>query len=158
MTLIDIFPTILEILEISNNNSFEGKSLTHLFEKNDGSDLIAFSEGTRGFPMKSIRTGTHKYIHWIKDAEHEKHMVTQGQNPKQDRIMTRELYDLINDPKELRNIVNEEKALVSDLRKEVEYFMKHNKEVFSKSGKKLKKELKIDEETKQRLRALGYIQ
>ena len=155
--LIDIFPTILDILDIPNSESIKGKSLTYLFKQNNTDNLVAFSEGTRGYPMKSIRTGTHKYIYWLEGEELKKSVSFHKQRPPK-RSKAGELYDLINDPQELKNIVIKEKQLALDFKKDIDSFIKYNKEFFNNSGKELKKELKIDEETKQRLRALGYIQ
>ena len=85
-------------------------------------------------------------------------MVAQEQNPKNERMKTGELYDLINDSKELRNIANKEEKLVSDLRQEIGHFIKHNQEIFRKSRQSIKRELKIGKVTRERLKVLGYIQ
>jgi len=109
---IDILPTILDLLSISKDPSYnpiQGESLLPLF--NGSSDSrIAFSQSGNPLnderpPQKpnvwAIRTDKWKYIKNIHDG-------------------SEELYDLINDPKEEKNLVEKETQILNELRNEME--------------------------------------
>jgi arylsulfatase A-like enzyme len=126
---IDITPTILDILNIQFNETIDGESMIPLiFEPKRDSE--AFSETDK---FKSIRTNEWKYIHNFDNN-------------------SGELYNLKKDPKELKNVINEEPEIAEKLRKKLFKWMA---EAVNKSVEPEKAE--IDEETKERLRSLGYL-
>ena len=109
---IDILPTILDFFKIPCDTSYnfiEGKSLLSLF--NGSSDSrIAFSQS--GNPLNNerppekpnvwaIRTDDWKYIKNIHDG-------------------SEELYNLIDDPREEKNLIHKEGQIANELRKELE--------------------------------------
>ncbi len=109
---IDFMPTILEMLDIPINTSFEkldGKSLMPLIKGQNMSEEFAFSE--TGNPLndkeppkipntKSIRNSKWKLIH----------------NEHND---TKELYDLENDPSEENNLIGKNFEIEKELSKEL---------------------------------------
>ena len=109
---IDFMPTILEMLDIPINTSFEkldGKSLMPIINGQNISEEFAFSE--TGNPLnekappktpntKSIRNSKWKLIH----NEHDN---------------TKELYDLQNDPSEENNLIGKNFEIEKELSKEL---------------------------------------
>lgn len=135
--LIDIMPTILDLLGLKKPKETQGSSLTGLINgKHRPQDLSAYSESNYAHyhfnwsELKSWRTPEWKYI---KSTEPE-------------------LYDLKNDPHELTNLAKEKPDVVVKLDRELEAFLKK-----TTSAKKEKK-AKVDEETKEKLMSLGYVQ
>lgn len=129
--LIDILPTILHILHIrwNKNKQIEGVSFLPLVLRNyKFPELYAFSVFGN---QKSIRTCEWKLISSDKGYE---------------------LYNLRKDPKELTNLVNTEKEQFEFLKAKLEEWMNRPKPEI----KPLKKPL--DEETKEKLKSLGYLQ
>ena len=109
---IDFMPTILDMLNIPINTSFEkldGKSLMPIINGQNVSEEFAFSE--TGNPLnenappkapntKSIRSSKWKLIH----NEHDN---------------TRELYDLKNDPNEENNLIGKNSEIEKEFSKEL---------------------------------------
>jgi arylsulfatase A-like enzyme len=97
---IDIMPTILDILGIKINHSVDGVSLLPLI-KGANISLEAYSQ--TGL-IRSIRTNEWKYIHNF------------GNN-------SGELYNLKKDPKETKNVVNEEPEIAENLKLKLSRWM-----------------------------------
>jgi len=144
--LIDIAPTVCDILKIKKPKSFEGKSLLHLVEREDISFGYSFSEhqenqgdlstGDWIYTKISIRSVEWKMIYYVDK---------QGGKEYQ-------LYNLKNDPQELNNLADIEKGQFKLMKAELEEWMSRAKENISSLIKPL------DEETKEELRSLGYLQ
>jgi len=129
--LLDIMPTILRILHIRLNWKIEGFNLLPLiFKENKTPELYAFSEYDE---MQSIRTPEWKLIYHSRDKRYE-------------------LYDLINDPKELSNLVVIEKKQFKFLKAKLESWMHRLKPNIKPSSRPL------DGTTKAKLKSLGYVQ
>jgi arylsulfatase A-like enzyme len=133
---IDIFPTVLDILKIDIPTFCQGESLVPVLEGKKVKQLEeSYSETyypltSYGWSeLKSIRTDKWKYIH----------------APEQ------ELYDLVNDPKEKRNVIEENKKVARNLTKKLE-----NMEKRTSSGAKSKTR-ELTQQDEEKLRALGYV-
>jgi len=142
---IDISPTVLDLLGLKAEKSFSGQSLVPVITNPEkAADRPAFLERRKydtdrflGIDVTgenfALRYGNMKYI-WA---------------PTQAR---EELYDLTSDPGELANIVdNSHSDLVQDMRQRIRAW-KANQEV----GSKIKTQT-MDQDTRDKLRSLGYI-
>jgi len=135
---IDIMPTVLNMLGGRSPESVQGESMLPLIlGKQGGEVLSAYSETYwpryhYGWSeLKSLSKGQYKFI----DA------------PKP------ELYDILEDPGELSNLVNEKAALGHEMKRELEALIDRNSaEGIEDTGPK-----KIDNDSLVKLQALGYI-
>ena len=95
---IDILPTILELcnLKIPSDRKIDGQSLVPLINSKPFNDRHLFSYWTRRFPEKyinmSIQNDNYKLV---------------GNNDYNGKIKDFELYDLIADPLESKNVINQ---------------------------------------------------
>ena len=144
---IDVMPTIIDILNIRYKGMTEGKSLVPMIKdpKSSGErDFIFFEERyLMGKPiLLSLREGEYKYIFTkvFKDNIVVKSKIDQ-------------LFDLQKDPEELRNIANQRSEIVKRMKGKMDLLIKHMKETSLPSVK-----TRVDEKTKDQIRALGYIQ
>ncbi len=140
---VDIVPTILELLDIEEPPTLQGRSLVPFWERGTGSGEterddelpLRYAENlsqslTHGWgELRVILDGSLKYIH--------------GPRP--------ELFDLEADPDELTDLIDERPAEASRLRAALEDFIERN----AVAGVSTPEEL--DEETRERLEALGYL-
>lgn len=134
---IDILPTILDYAGIKPHPDIQGVSLRPLIEgKKEDLNLLAYTETLAPYyhfnwsPLEGIRYNGYFYVH----AEPE------------------ELYDLSADPRELNDLSQAEPKKLAQMRA---LYEAEKKKI--KNPKELKSELKVDSETEERLRALGYI-
>ena len=139
--LIDIKPTILNIVGIKQSEIYQGKDLISQITKEDslyqqkGSREEIFSEGRRG--LRCIITSTNwKLI-----------------SKKTKRKIELELYNLEQDPQEKHNVVNLYPEIAKNLQKRLTSRFKE----FEKQALKPAK-ASISAETRRRLKSLGYIQ
>jgi len=110
---VDIAPTALEVAGVPIGAHVQGRSLVPLLEGTAArwreSVLIEFYTYENPWPWlldmdyRAIRTDRYKYVHWI-------------QHPDEN-----ELYDLLADPYEKRNLIDEPqmKSVVAELRGEL---------------------------------------
>lgn len=139
---IDIAPTICDILKIKKPKTFEGKSLLLLVKGRNIFSLFAFSEeqdsngGSWSYSKFSIRTSEHKliYTYWSDGREEY------------------ELYNIKADPEELNDIVDIEKEQSEFLEAKLKKWMSRPRPNITSLS------MPLDEETKERLRSLGYLQ
>jgi len=135
---IDIMPTILNMIGGRSPESVQGESILPLIlGKQGGEAFSAYSETYwpryhYGWSeLKSLRKGQYKFI----DA------------PKP------ELYDILEDPGELNNLVNKKAALGHEMKRELEALIdRYSVEGIEEAGPK-----KIDNDSLVKLQALGYI-
>ena len=125
-SLIDIAPTILQSLAIPAPAQFQGRSLLKPGEEAVYGESMYARDHLGCSPLRSLRVGSYKYI----------------QAPKP------ELYDLVKDPAELRNLYDQEKALARSLQERLKSV--HN-------PKRQRGETSASPEVVARLRSLGYL-
>jgi arylsulfatase A-like enzyme/Flp pilus assembly protein TadD len=134
--LIDVFPTVLQILELPLPSQVQGKDLTPAWTGGGLSQLISLSETelphlNYGWAsLRAVRTEEHKFI--------------EAPEP--------EFYDLSTDPKEQRNLFKDSPSLAGQLRLRLDDEM----ERFSAEAPG-RAHRQADDETLRRLRALGYV-
>jgi len=136
---IDIMPTILDILKIGkyNRRKLEGRSfLPLILNRKKEQFTYAFSELSNVIKnriLKSVRTADWKLVYDLSKR-------------------TYELYNLKNDPGETNNLIETEKDMFKLLKKKLEEWQARPRPRLIKAAKPL------NEETKKRLRNLGYLQ
>jgi len=132
---IDIAPTILDLLGVKPPLSFQGASLVPMMNGKKDTNRVAYSESLYAelhygwSSLKSITTQQYKYI----------------EAPKP------ELYDRIQDPGETRNLFQEKPNYAKVLREQLLLIISKYTNVDAQGPQKM------DPETEERLRALGYI-
>ena len=144
--LIDTMPTILDILGVPVAGAGHASSLLPLMLGEEAGDLPAWSvldeNPKRGRPQQfAIRSGTHKLI-----------LTPAAGEDGEDRI---ELYDLAEDPKELRNLAAAEPERAAALLASVEEM---RAELAAGGHPTYRSKRPLPPPVKQRLRALGYLE
>lgn len=135
VSLIDLAPTILELLGLENVPQIQGKSLVGKMNGKEKFQRMAYSESMYAqlhygwSHLESITTDQYRYI----------------------RAPSAELYDRKKDQAETKNLIGEKPSIGKVLDSELS-------ELLSKySSANLAGPQKMDPETQERLRALGYI-
>jgi len=129
---IDIVPTILEILNIPQRKEMQGRSILPLM--NNREIEKDFKTYTWAHSSMSLRTKKWTYI-----MNHNR---------------PDELYDRINDPKEQNNVIEKRPLVAQKLKEELEDFI-----ALTSEGKpRVVEKVHIDEELKEQLKSLGYLQ
>ena len=136
---VDIFPTIVDLIGLSNPQKIDGQSLKLLIDGSDQAELPAYIESPptiSGSLKKVIGVRTSKYK-YLRSADNTKFFY--------------ELYDLENDPLEEKNIITQFPDIVEKMEKiltEIRHGNYDNKQKMSEE-----KKAKIRE----KLRKLGYV-
>lgn len=139
-SIMDIPPTILNWLNIKNPGTFQGRSLLPLMtgkiaDEVNESDRTVFSELNRfGKNLISLRVGKWKYINDLKNQEEE-------------------LYDLAVDPYEKANIIEKEPALHAEMKNRLSSWL-----ITTRKQKSKVKRVKLDQESLEKLKSLGYVE
>ena len=132
---VDIMPTILDILDIEIPAWLQGESLVPMAEKKRSEGFPSYAETyfpylSNGWsPLKAVRTERYKFI----------------KAPKP------ELYDLLDDPHELKNIVKEKARIAKEMGDRLEELER----MFSSEEASPKRTLSFEE--REKLRSLGYV-
>lgn len=131
--LIDIMPTTLDLTGIDVPAGIDGRSLIPLIKGNNWNESDAFSESyypnAMGWcPLFSLRTSKWKFV----------------QAPKP------ELYDLVNDPEERKNLYPDQKAISHQFSKRIQTLISDAASSQTEPGKE-------NLELAERLKSLGYI-
>ena len=131
----DVLPTVLDLLSLEARPDLEGVSLVPLISgQAQDLSLTGYGEATRflatfGLPtLRFVREENWKYIHKV--------------NP--------ELYDVVQDPGELKNLAAEQPEIVARLRSRLEALVR------AAPPKHADAQAQVDAETASRLIALGY--
>ena len=169
VSLVDIVPTILELLGLPPNPAAQGQSLAELILEGDEakSRPYHFSTGTgrRAYCTQSVQTDSHKLIMDFRrkpvvlDALFEMlglfWVPERFFNPYHYRSETIELYDLANDPFERKNIADQEPEMAAAL-SEVLWAWLDSTHYEGSHRQILAAE--IDPKIDEALRALGYVE
>jgi len=136
--LIDVMPTVLDVLGIPAGEDLQGSSLLPLLDERGpdapevlGTQAISEIAEDMSDPCVSIRTEGLKYLYF----------------PKDDRG---ELYDLQADPDEHHDVALERPEKAAELREEA-------RQIYSEGQERDVAEVSLDQETIDELRALGYV-
>jgi len=134
----DLYPTILEMAGAKYDPRFVcGRSLLPLVREGREVREEVFSEYYTYY--KSLRDSTHRYNYPCTPDRRE------------------QLFDIVRDPNETRDLVAAEPALTARYRTRVEEWMTEMKEMAAGLGV-ISRRVTIDEKTRTSLKALGYIQ
>lgn len=146
---IDIAPTILQTLKIPIRNEFEGRSLFHVvIEENSPEWHQVFGERSRKIFV--TRTPKWKFI-YNPDDYCSTCVRTKGDTGRGFVVQSEELYDIINDPKETINVVDQYPDISDSLRNDLLNWAERN-------ARSARPAQQLTKEAEERLRALGYIQ
>lgn len=137
VSLIDIMPTVLEMAEIPVPSQIQGKSLLPIFfEPRKSAKTIAYAE--------TFYPRFHYGWSELKCIQNERYKLILAPDA--------ELYDLLEDPDEKKNLASSQRKIYKQLKAEAEDFIaKHSENALEMDYHK------IDEETREKLAALGYI-
>jgi arylsulfatase A-like enzyme len=141
---VDIYPTVLDLLELPVPEDLRGKSLLPVMRgESEVHRKNAYSEMAHGL-QRAIRTDTYKLIESLSDGnENYSYMFHKGDL---------ELYRLQTDPQEMKNRAVPDAAIASELRTKLNQWSKD----FMKLESPEKKE--VSPEMQEHLRALGYLE
>jgi arylsulfatase A-like enzyme len=132
IALLDVFPTILDVARLQPPQDLRGRSLPHPGEEAPAEHPV-FMETSRGGNLRGIVLGRHKLIHDLESGQSQ-------------------LYHLVDDPREGRDLVSEEPETADALLRELEAWMRRNP-----ARQRGRSALELSDEEKQRLRDLGYL-
>jgi arylsulfatase A-like enzyme len=155
--LIDLPPTILDILGIDYGQyrQFQGRTLIPVI-KHGGIDSpsqetrVAYSGGNHGRSV--LIEGDWKYYSYDRYSKEKRERVFIRPGADYTYVAGEELYNIKTDPRETLNVINQEGAVAGKLKEKLR-ILKEN--IFSE---KLNKAVELDNETKEQLKALGYVQ
>jgi len=134
--LLDVAPTILALAGFPKPEEMQGRNL---FSDQEASQFVFAEEDHEGNILQSASTGEWKLI-----------LANQG-NPR--GLEPIELYNLATDPEETKNLAEENPEAVNLLRGFIE------QTILFAEGKAVEAEqIEIDEATRERLKALGYVE
>jgi arylsulfatase A-like enzyme len=144
VNLVDIMPTVLDTLNINPPVQTEGKSLwkknrlltqvrSLLLGKN-GDEHYSFTELGRKFDLKAVVTSEWKYVYNYKNKKEQ-------------------LFNIKDDSKELNNLVQKATKKKDELKDILFNWVSHPKKYPPKS-----QIIKLSQEEKEQLEALGYLQ
>jgi arylsulfatase A-like enzyme len=142
--IIDIMPTLLELLNLRQVKDIQGVSLLPLIFEED-KNLGLASYGETFLPrlrfgeeeLRSYRTERWKYIRFIND----------------NKIVREKLFDIKNDPAELRDFSRIERSKTEEFSRLLDKMIQEDR----KKAVSKKTAFAMDEETRRKLKSLGYI-
>jgi arylsulfatase A-like enzyme len=144
--LIDVIPTVADLLGAEIDVPIVGRSLVPILKGEEKAHLIAMSGENRvGDPRISIRNGRYKYISKIA-------AVAGSDRPAGPAVPPTQLYDLLNDPGESRNLVRKKPRIARRMARALLRWQRGMIEPPVGSIPEV-----LDENLKKRLQALGYV-
>lgn len=150
---LDLMPTLSDLLGVKLKGAVKGKSFTALFRDDNKKDRWPyFDRMTNPLPPKmkfKKRNCDALIFNWFK-------IITYNWKGKN----YHKLYNLKDDPLEMKNLSAEKKDIVDRLYKEILKIRRDNDFRFRKNMDKLDKSIDIDsewEKTREKLKSLGYL-
>jgi arylsulfatase A-like enzyme len=138
--LLDVMPTVFELLSVAKPESFEGVSLMPYMKGDVGSDLLALCESTLYGPRYvALRAPRYKYIHRLEGEGN-------GEG---------ELFDWRDDPGETKDLASELPEIARQLRSEL--ITMYNGNAARAKGMSMPKVVDLSPARIRQLRSLGYI-
>ncbi len=135
--LIDVMPTLLDLLGVPYDGTMQGQSLRPLLDGAAFPDRVFFGEADQGYRLVAMRTNQIKYI---QDLE--------GRN--------REAYDLVNDPQERENLCTVDPMACASFATAIAQWRADMDKAKAALQVGPAPTAVIDEQTRERLEALGY--
>lgn len=133
--LVDLMPSLLDLLGIRHDLPLQGRSFAPVLKGEPYADAPVFSEASLDARQRSVRTREWKYI---------------------ESKVDRELYNLREDPRELVNVCERQQEICDDFARRLQAWQKQNAKVAKQVALPTAPAAEVDEETRERLRALGY--
>ncbi len=143
---IDVVPTLLELFEITLPPHIEGISFAPLLrgETPDDPRQLAYSEATKPYDAKHERGTTWENERKTRSVRDERFKLIE--TPMLGRI---ELFDLVRDPKEQKNIISRQTKEATALHQQLLRW--------ARAAAPQRAERDVDPEVRRRLEALGYV-
>lgn len=133
--LVDLMPSLLDLLRVPHDLFLQGRSFVPLLKGKAFTEEPIFSEASTRPNHRSVRTRDWKYIE-LRDQ--------------------RELYDLRNDAREQTNVCTDEPKVCADFAEKLRAWRAMNAHTAKQLALPAAPDAEIDEETRERMRALGY--
>jgi arylsulfatase A-like enzyme/Tfp pilus assembly protein PilF len=137
VSLVDVVPTVLDLLEIESTAEFNGKNLLELVEGSSDEERFIYSESM--FPYLNYG--------WSKV------MSLRGSRWKYIKAPRPELYDMVSDPSELNNLVHSEKETAERLEATLSSIITETNSLDTN----LAESASLSTQDRERLLALGYL-
>lgn len=135
--LIDVFPTVLDLMGVSYDGPVQGISLRPALDGDALPERPMFGEASQVPGRRAVRMNGHKYVREGSGAE--------------------QLYDLAADPEERTNLCASDAAPCDLYRQELAMWEAQTRLASSELALPTPSEAVVDDETRERLRALGYL-
>jgi arylsulfatase A-like enzyme len=147
--LIDVAPTILQLLGIDIPGAMQGTSRKKLLVEDDDDDSWTVSEANKSEPaIKAWRESRYKYIATFRVGKRHDASFLPG------RLLREELYDLIADPGERRNLADVDRNLLVSKRA---LLRRHFERLAGLDGSGNSAWITPDAKLQDDLKALGYL-
>jgi arylsulfatase A-like enzyme len=155
ISLIDVAPTILDLLGIDAANEMEGRSLLPLL-RGEPRDRAAFAQTPYGDGRIALRFGAHKYI-FSPPMRPTFFQPGVTEYPLRPTPAREELYDLTTDPGETRDLAPDRGAMVRRFRRRVERWLAVQGIRQARSSTGDAAQASPDPAITRQLQALGYV-
>jgi arylsulfatase A-like enzyme/Flp pilus assembly protein TadD len=143
VTLVDLMPTVLGAVGLEIPSQVQGRSLLAAVRAGQGHDGDDRANRERVLYGETFMPRIHFNWSELRGSENAKYHFIDAPRP--------ELYDLANDPGEVRNLFNEKKAVSGEMRAKLVGMIRDYS-----AGKELAEKTGLDPALMERLKALGY--
>jgi arylsulfatase A-like enzyme len=144
VALVDLVPTVLELLDVPAPPGLQGRSLVPAWQGGASSPYVFMEAGTRTPSQLVIRKGPWKLVRFRAREDRER-FARNGV----------ELYDLSQDPGERRDVRSEHPEVARELEEALARWVATTPEYRPSKGEQPPR---VDERTRQMLKGLGYIE